>query len=510
MGNIEDSNKQIKLGAIMSYVSIFFSIATGLIYMPWMIQKIGQSEYGLYTLAISVIGLFTIDFGLGEAVSRFMSKYLAEVNREKSSDFLGIVFKLYTLISVLIFLVFMVVLFFSETIFTELSSVELAQFKIVFTIAAISSLVSFPFMPLNGILISYERFIYLKSIDIINRVINVVTIVLVLTLDYKLYGLVIANAFTGFISIVFKLYYIRKSSLVKINFKAKDKDLTREIFNFSIWITIIAISQKFTLNINPSILGAVSGTIEISIYAVASSFGGYVWTFAQALNGLFLPKVSRIVVNINNSTQLENLMIKVGRIQLMVVGILLVGILTMGKEFIILWVGEDFIKSYYVVLFSLATGIITLTQSIANTTLVALNKIKYSAFVSILEAAISFTISILLSKSYGAIGASIAYFIGSLIGTVIFKNIVYYKILNIDVIRFFKECHLKMIVPLILITIMGFTIQYLFPANNYILLFFKAGLVGVFYLIIMWIIAFNEYEKNLFVEIFAQIKGVLK
>ena len=35
-----------------------------LLYTPWMIHSIGRENFGLYTLAMSVISLFVFDFGL--------------------------------------------------------------------------------------------------------------------------------------------------------------------------------------------------------------------------------------------------------------------------------------------------------------------------------------------------------------------------------------------------------------------------------------------------------------
>ena len=50
-----NSRQQIKLGAVLSYFAIFVNIATGILYTPWMIRCIGREEFGLYTLAMSVI-----------------------------------------------------------------------------------------------------------------------------------------------------------------------------------------------------------------------------------------------------------------------------------------------------------------------------------------------------------------------------------------------------------------------------------------------------------------------
>ena len=66
------NSKQIKFGAILSYLSIALSVVAGLLYTPWMVEKIGQSHYGLYTLANSIITLFLVDFGLSSTTSRYL------------------------------------------------------------------------------------------------------------------------------------------------------------------------------------------------------------------------------------------------------------------------------------------------------------------------------------------------------------------------------------------------------------------------------------------------------
>ena len=115
-----NSSKEIKLGAIISYSAIIFNIIAGLIYTPWMIHQIGQSDYGLYILATSFIILFSMDFGLGVATSRFISKYRAQNNIKKIEDFLGITYKLYLIINFVIFLVLLILYFFINSLGRDL------------------------------------------------------------------------------------------------------------------------------------------------------------------------------------------------------------------------------------------------------------------------------------------------------------------------------------------------------------------------------------------------------
>lgn len=77
---------QLKAGSILSYVGLALNMLAGLLYTPWMINSIGKEDYGLYTLALSVISIFVFDFGIGQAVTRFVAKYLAEDNQEKANN----------------------------------------------------------------------------------------------------------------------------------------------------------------------------------------------------------------------------------------------------------------------------------------------------------------------------------------------------------------------------------------------------------------------------------------
>ena len=71
---------QIKIGALLSYVSMGLSTVISLVYTPIMIQRLGDSEFGVYQTVLpsnSYLNLLT--FGLGSAYIRYYS-------RAKSAD----------------------------------------------------------------------------------------------------------------------------------------------------------------------------------------------------------------------------------------------------------------------------------------------------------------------------------------------------------------------------------------------------------------------------------------
>lgn len=65
---------QLKMiGAAFSYMTVVFNILAGLLYTPWMIPCIGSDHYGLFTLALSIVNFFLLNFGLLSAVVAFLT-----------------------------------------------------------------------------------------------------------------------------------------------------------------------------------------------------------------------------------------------------------------------------------------------------------------------------------------------------------------------------------------------------------------------------------------------------
>jgi O-antigen/teichoic acid export membrane protein len=403
-----NSGKQIKIGALVSYITLFLEIVIGLLYTPWMISTIGKSDYGIYSLAASFITLFVMDFGLGASVTKFLSQYITEDNQEAIDRFLGITFKLYLLIDVVLFTILLTSFVFIENIFTELMPYEIQRLRVVFSIVGLFTVINFPFLPLNGILTSYERFSFQKIFGLVSKVVQVLILIIAISLGYGLYGIVVVTSVIGILNIIIKLLYLKKYTKINIDFKSYDLKTIKELFSFSILITIVVVFEQLTLNICPTILGRVAGgTTEIAYFSVGRVLYTYVLTFAAALNGLFLPKVTRLINNSGGDMDnVNNLMVKVGRIQLFVIGLLVIGIVTMGKEFMTLWMGKDYLPSYYVALFLSVPYIIISTQNIAFTTLMVKNKMFIQVVAGGVTAVICLVIGYILAPVYGAVGVS--------------------------------------------------------------------------------------------------------
>lgn len=486
---------QIKTGAIISYVALFLNVIIGLLYTPWMINAIGKADYGLYTLAMSVISLFVFDFGLGSAITRFVSKYLAEGRQDKVDNLLGLVFKLYLIGDLVILVSLTVIYFFLPSIYQGLSPKEMELFKKVYIIASMFCLISFPFLPLNGVITSYEKFIQLKSCDLAHKLIIVAMMSICLLLGGGLISLVVVNSVAGVIVILLKLDVLGKSRIGAIQWCFWDKSELKSVLGFSIWVTIILLAQRCIFNISPSILAAFATSTDITILGIAITLEGYTFSFASAINGMFLPRVSRMVANDNNEDIL-NLMIRIGRIQIYIIGLMCIGFICVGKEFIYVWLGGGYDEVYICALLIILPSFLQLPQEIGNTTIVAKGKVKLQAFAFMFMAAINLVLAYPMTKCLGVVGLCCSIMIAYVIRTIT-MDVIFYKVLHIDVGRFFRESYLKIIPSLVLVIIVCLCINCLYNEIGWFSFLLKTATCALCYGLSVWFLAMNQEEKSL-------------
>lgn len=497
---------QIKIGALISYLSIILNIVITLLYTPWMIQKIGQSSYGIYTLAMSLINIFLFDFGMSSSVSRFISKFRAEKREEEIGGFLNLTFKLFSFFSLMLVAVFLIAYFFINQLYRGLNAEELKMFKNLYVVLISYSVVSFLFTPLDGILNAYEEFIAIKAVGLFQKFISILLVIIALALNMGVYSLVLSNAISGFASIATKLViiFIKKIPLPfgkKYNFA-----LIKETFAFSIWAVVIGVAQRLTFGLAPSILGAVSNSYEIAAFSPANILESYYYGFAAAINGLFLPKVSRYLFN-NEIDKIEKLMIKIGKIQIFILGLILVGFVSIGKKFVILWLGDEYIVSYYAAVILFIPDLLLFSQQIANTLLIADNKIKYTAIGYIIAGVTCLCSSPLLSSRFGCFGAALAISIGFFLNF-IYMNFCYIKRTKLNMKRFYSECYIKPIISIIISIIISVSLLNITKSEiSWNILVFEGLLVLVIFITTYYAIACNRFEKKL---IYSTIYNIIK
>lgn len=418
----------IKKGVLLSYFVIIFNIVAGFIYTPWMIAKIGKENYGLYILVTSFLAYFTVDYGLWQAVNKLVAEHHSKGDPQSEHHVVNVAMSLYLFITLCIAAVLIVVFFYIDDIYSNLTESELSLFKTLFIIASAFALLSFPFIFLQGVLMGREYFVPVKLFDMLKRVGVIILTIILLAFDCGVVSLVIAFGITPIVIRFWEYIYLWRKGF-RIRPVKPDRTTSKAIIGLSAWLFIIVLCEMLITNISPSLLAAYCNTTQIAIFAIGLTLYNYVYAFAGAINGFFLPRIFKLRNQKNNEAIISTSSM-VSAIQMFVVGLFIMGIICLGKEFINLWVGYSFEQSYTVVLWLLFPAIIIFCQPIENTELFATNKLYCQASMKICTAIFSILLSIMLCPVFGAVGAAVAVGISSFLFLGVGQNILFWKILR--------------------------------------------------------------------------------
>lgn len=487
---------QIKKGAALSYLNILLVNIIGLILTPFIIKSLGNSEYGLYALIGSFVAYLTLmDLGLNNTIVRFVARFRTLNDFTGERKFLGTVMTIYFFISLVLIIIGILLYLNLEGIFSRsLTQNQIKDAKIMFLILIFNLALTIPGGSFTAICNAYEYFIFPRLVASIKYVLRAFTVVIILTLGGKAIALVIIDTVFNIFVVIATSIFVFKRLKVRFNFGERDRKVIRNIFSYSIWIFLLAISSKFLWNAGQLVLGIETNTEIVAIFAVAIMLGGFYGSFSTAISSVFLPRATQMSIH-NSKEEILEMMIKIGRISFMVLMFALTGFISLGKEFIYLWLGEDYYQSWIIALIMMSVYTIPLIQNFAHSLIEAYNKVAIKVKVYLTCFSIGLILGYLLIENYQAVGMMSGLSIGWLVAQII-MNYFYHEHLKLNIYIFIKRVFHRIFFPVILLCLVLSLTNYLLPQGWWVFIM-KIGIYSVIYWAVLYLYSMNDFEKQL-------------
>ncbi len=385
---------------------------------------------------------------------------------------------------------------------------QMTRAKVMLILLITNFALSFPLSIFSSIMQAYERFIFIRTIDIVRLLVSPVIVIPLLYIGYGSIMMVVISVILNILCLLFNVYYCFRYLNVKFQRGKYESVFLLEIAGYSFFIFLNAIMDKVYWGTGQFVLGIVSGTVEVAIYAIAMQFMMMYMQFSSAISGLLLPKVTMMVANNVSSRELTNLMIKVGRLQFIIVGYIFLAFILLGKDFLCLWAGDNYLSAYPIVLILMLAMVIPLLQNSGIAILQAKNLNKYRMTVYTIAAILDVIFCIPMVKYFGGIGCAATTAIALIVSTGLIMNIYYKKKIKIDITLFWENIF-SMSWSFIIIFAAGIYFNVAYPIKySWTEFFIKAVVCTLLYFCIIYIRGMNNYEKNICYSVLRRIKQV--
>lgn len=452
---------QIKAGAILNYVIIGLNTLVGLLYTPFMLRCLGQNEYGLYSLVASVIAYLTIlDFGFGNAIIRYTAKFRAEGKAQEQWEMFGMFVIVYSVIGLIALCGGMALYFNVDNLFDHtMSGADLSIAQTMMLLLTVNLAFTFPLSIFGSIISAYENFVFQRVVNIIRILLTTGVMIALLSIGFKAIALVVVQTVFNLLTLLLNYLYAKHKLKIKIVFHKFNFAFLKEIATYSFWIFLNAIMDKIYWGTGQFVLGSISGTIAVAIFSVAILLQQMYMTFSSSISSVLLPKITMMVSHNRSAKEISELFITTGRIQYLILALILSGFIVFGQSFINLWAGQDYSYAYIITLIFFVSLLIPLIQNTGIVILQARNQMKFRSLLYLGISAVSLVFQILLTKKYGILGCSIAIGGALILGQGLIMNIYYAKKQSIAIVTFWRKIIKASIVPVVF-TILGSLYTY--------------------------------------------------
>lgn len=503
---MEQGKSQIKAGVVLNYVNIIVGNLIPIFYTPVMLSLLGQEEYGLYKLSSSITSyLSLISLGIGSAVGRYLIKSRVEEGKDAEERVFGLFMVIFQIISVAA-LIIGIILSLNLDIFygQSLSTTELSRMKILVMIMVCNTALSFSQTPYSSIVTAHEKFIFLQSINIVSTCIGPIANLVALYIGFASVGMATASLIIGLICRMAFHIYVRKRMRIQPQYHNLPTQLLREIIMFSFWIFVgNVVSQLY--NATDTLLIAMRSSLAtsgVAIYSVGSTLTSIIGSLAVGMSSLFTPKVNRMVFQLASGEELTDLCIRIGRIQCIIVTLIVSGFISFGRPFIYFYAGEAYSEAYWVAVFTMVPNMIPLIQSVCLSTVIAQNQHRFRSIIYLIIAIMNVIGTWLLLPHYGIAGAALMTGLGLIIGPGLIMNWYYHKITGLNMTRFWSEIKPLFLIPAVMVLLTTW-LSSMIDMYNIIILFAGILLYTFIFALLSWKYILNTFEKDL-------LRGLIK
>ena len=489
---------QLRSGVILSYLNLAISFVIPFVYTPLMLRMLGQAEYGLYSLSNSVIGyLSLLSFGFGSTIVRYLAKYRAEGNRNAEEECFGFFLLLYGFLGILVMVGGVILSANVGGIFAKgLTDAEMEKMKVLILIMAFNTSFSFPLSVFSSIAIAHERYFFRKIMDIISTAAAPIANLIALYLGFASVGMALAATIVQFLLAPISIGYCFRELKLRPRFVWMPGSLVREMIGFSVFIFIGTLVDMLFWATDKVILGMLASTAAVAVYNVGATFNNIVMQLSSSISSVLVPRITGMVITNTPKKEWSNLFIRVGRLQFIIIGLVVSGFTVFGQAFIALWAGPDYANAFWVAALTMFPLCIPLIQNTGLSIVTAQNKHQFRAIVNLIIAIANVISTYLIVPYMGIIGAALCSCVSYLLGQGIIMNIYYYKVTGLDIPRFWGNILKMSVIPGIMLAA-GLIVMKFVSQESWLSFLVGVVIYAGIYCLLMYRFAMNDYEKDI-------------
>ena len=138
-----------------------------------------------------------------------------------------------------------------------------------------------------------EKFLFLRGIETIQLVLQLILVVVILQEYIYAFSVALVQTVLNIFLSITRCIYCLKKLKIRIRYHYWDKKLFKEFKKLALSVFAVTLIDQVFFKTNQIILGIISGTSIVVVYAIASLIYMNYMALATAISGVYLPMLQR-------------------------------------------------------------------------------------------------------------------------------------------------------------------------------------------------------------------------
>lgn len=292
-----DASRRVILNTVVNYASLLVKMAVGLFTARFILQALGETDYGIYVAVAGVVGLLDIlNSNMTNTSMRFLAHSLGSGDMAVVRKTFNSTLYIHYLIGIMTVAIMEIGGLLMLEFVLNIPSGKMVDAHIIFQFMVVTMFVTVIAVPYDAVMNAHERIWMLSLFDIFGTILSLGLAIFLLYSDgnrlvqYGLF-LMLIQILLRFLKTIYSKHHFEECR--KVSFRERDKDSIKSILSFTGWNLFGSIASSFSHHLRGIIINIFFGVKLNASEGISRRINNYVNMVSTSMTRAINPQLMK-------------------------------------------------------------------------------------------------------------------------------------------------------------------------------------------------------------------------
>lgn len=490
-----------------SILRFLVTVVATLVLTPFIIDHIGKADYGLWSLAFSILGfLGLVDMGFATSTVKYVAECRGQQDPERRNRLVSTLLVVYLVLAVVVAVGSAVLALFFNQLF-DIPDEQQRDALLVFGVLAVRLVLYLPLGLFRGILFGEQRIVSINAVQVASAALNVALVVAALQAGYGVVAIAIVNVVV-LVAEHAAYFVLARRYLPDLAIRPRwfSRERVSQLLGFSVFAALINVSSVVVLQADPIVVKLFLPLGAVAVYAVALRVATYVLLLVKQLNNVITPVIAELK-GAGDTVGLQTIFVRGTKFTLALALPLVLGFGLHATDLLVHWLGPDFAEGGPILAVLLAAMTTMLARETSSNYLAMTGLHQFTAWMALTSAGVNIALSVVFAWAVGLVGVAIATLVSSVAIDLLVVIPRACRACAIPLPEYLRRGVLPLFWPAVALAAVLVVLRLAWMPSSLLAIGAQLAPAWIVFAVVLWLVALEPSEKTVARGIFRRLRS---